>query len=86
MTAGRKEPILRALKGLEGRRFKFTRWTSRYPEWTHDHCRGCRVHICGAEDGDIHEAYVTLDSDEEWVCPKCFELYHLVLKFKVQNS
>jgi len=47
----------------------------------------CHAHICDAEDDDFHEAYLTIDAnrDEDWVCSKCFEMYHLVLKFKVSN-
>ncbi len=88
MAAGRKDLVLQRLRGLRGRALKLTRWTSPDPEWTHDHCCGCRAHICDADDDDFHEAYVATDSGggEYWVCPKCFDLYHLVLNFKVQES
>lgn len=88
MSAGRKDPKLRFLKPLTGKTFRFAHWKSSDSEWTHDHCRGCRTHICDSDDDDFHEAYVTIDTngEEDWVCPKCFDRYHLVLNFKVQKS
>jgi hypothetical protein len=86
MTAGRKDTVLQRLKSLGGRHFQLKRWTSPNPEWTHDHCCGCRADICNAADDDFHEGYVTIGANgDEWVCPKCFDLYHLVLRFKVRE-
>jgi hypothetical protein len=85
---GRRDERLRFLKPLSGRSFRFTRWQSSDPEWTHDHCRGCRAHICDSNDDDYHEGFVTsgVNGVEDWVCPKCFGLYQLALNFKLQNS
>jgi hypothetical protein len=81
------DSTLKALKPLKGKSFRFAQWSSPWPEWTHDHCRGCRAHICGADDNDFHEAYVTGDSEEnrEWLCPTCFERYQVVLNFKLRR-
>ena len=88
MTSGRKDKALQHLTPLAGRTFTLKRWKSTEPEWTHDHCRGCRSHICDSDDDDAHDGYVTIDAhgDEDWVCPKCFQMYHLVLKFRVQST
>jgi hypothetical protein len=87
MTHRRKDKTLKFLQALAGQSFRFTRWQKPNPEWTHDHCRGCTAHICDEDDNDFHEAYVTVDKngDESWVCPNCFEMWHLVLNFKVKN-
>ncbi len=89
MIASRKDPILQRIKRdrLAGRWFRFTRWTKPNPEWTHDHCSGCRAHICDNDDKDWHEGYVTVydDGDENWLCPKCFEWYRLVLNLRLRN-
>ncbi len=85
MTAGRNDPRVQRLKPLAGRTFAFQHWQATDPDWTHDHCRGCRAHICSEIDNDYYEAYVTTDphGQEDWVCPKCFDLYRFVLTFKV---
>jgi hypothetical protein len=86
MSSGRKDQRLKFLTPLAGRTFTLVPWKPPNPEWTHDHCRGCRVHICDSQDEDFHEAWVTTDQsgDEDWVCPKCFDFYRLVLNFKVR--
>ena len=87
MTKHRKDPVLKSLEPLKGRVFTLRRWEKVEPEWTHDHCRGCRAHICDEDDDDIHEAYVTVNAsdDEDWVCPNCFDLWRLVLNFQTKR-
>lgn len=56
-----------------GEPYDSEKWDLRQGGWDHAHCRFCNLHICDAEECSekaFQSAYV---SDNEWLCPTCFE-------------
>jgi hypothetical protein len=61
------------------RAFRWVRWKSSHPEWTHDHCFLCAACICN-HGGERHyaQAYVSELPGEPpfWLCRSCFKVVH----------
>jgi len=61
---------------LQGATLIFRKWTLDRPDWDHDHCAFCTVHIGDhvfEDDTDTQlEGWVTEDG-MHWICNQCFE-------------
>ena len=64
---------------LSGQEFRWKTYTTRRPDWDHEHCAGCWAKFAEFEGPSVlHEGYAVTEryekgADYEWVCHSCFD-------------